>query len=477
LTAPRYFWLWYEDYKKAYADWERSSADPATPSPATPSPALALSYARAKETFFTRARPHELNLTERTVQDLVHPVRPHPGPRQHPHPHAFAAVKYEIDGYLNEALRRCVGRPLHSHLSHPTHSFTANFSGNAGRTRGLLAVFLGALITASGTLPIVYSARGRPLTRLAAIPVLWFGLFALLAGLQGVCVMIFLFGDVRQLHTYELAKPRISRPLDPRPRPRPHPHQQPQPGPGGGRDPPGEDKLRLGGGRNVRAIDMHDDIDDDEGRNGNGIVRNKPSALVLHIKKLPSDSDSDERTHAHTHTPTRARMSVDITHRREGSEVIEITLQQTVQGDVDGIETPPPLPSDRTLVVESKCVAPDPTAVEYDGKRHQQQQENEDEDEAYRFDFDALPLPAGMTLPPWSQQTLRSGSAARSQERQWQWQWQQRQPRGAERTVFAPLTRVLNPLVTRTQWVIVVRSALLGLILACAIGGASMAIG
>jgi hypothetical protein len=112
LPPSRYFWLWFEDYKKAYSRWQRSDPDQATPSPA-----LALSYSRAKETFFTHARPYELNLSEKTVQDLINPLRPHKAPRQHPHPDAFVGVKYEVDGYLHEALRRSVTCSLFLHIS------------------------------------------------------------------------------------------------------------------------------------------------------------------------------------------------------------------------------------------------------------------------------------------------------------------------------------------------------------------------
>lgn len=71
-----------------------------------PSPKLALSYTRAKQTFLTPGSPHELNLPEVTRQALLFPQRPHPGPKAHPAPPSFAAVKFEVDRYLNESLTR-----------------------------------------------------------------------------------------------------------------------------------------------------------------------------------------------------------------------------------------------------------------------------------------------------------------------------------------------------------------------------------
>ncbi|KAG8802195.1 hypothetical protein FRC16_010177 [Serendipita sp. 398] len=51
------------------------------------------------------------------------------------------------------------------------------------------------------------------LERLSSIPPLWLGFATLIAGLHGVCVVIFLFGDARQLYPYELKRPSISSPI------------------------------------------------------------------------------------------------------------------------------------------------------------------------------------------------------------------------------------------------------------------------
>ena len=236
-------------------------------------------------------------------------------------------------------------------------------------------------------------------------------------------------------------------------------------------------------------IDMHEgkiDIDDD----GNSIVLKTGVFAVTDsgtsLDKLqvghepapppPPHAIAIANTNTNTNGHARSRVSVDITqHRREGSGDMgmgEIVLARTVEEDMYAIDVVPL--SDTTIVDsdESKyyaaaAAAAVSTTADYFGRQHLfgagagfGAGVSVGADEPYRFDFDALPLPAGMTLPPW-QQTLRSGQPKKA---------------GTERKIFAPLTKVLSPLITRTQWIIIVRSALIGLILACAVGGASMAI-
>lgn len=121
-----YFYFWLEQYEAQWTIWAAQSGavnatEPATPTTATtaglleehvpdtnPSSKLAMSYARAKETFFTPGSPWELNLPQKTLQQLLHPKKPHLGPRVHPHPSAFASVRFEIETYLSDSLSRYV---------------------------------------------------------------------------------------------------------------------------------------------------------------------------------------------------------------------------------------------------------------------------------------------------------------------------------------------------------------------------------
>jgi len=358
---------------------------------------------------------------------------------------------------------------------------------------------MGTIFIACGCLLIVFSVLSahtdaHPGThvpyvsrtgRLACIPVLWMGFFTLLAGLQGVCIVIFLFGDVRQLHAYELAKPRISPPLNPRPHSHPHPQAV---------------RLSVGGRGLGKGSEIDMDMDDDD---GNSIVL-KPGTLdgpesVVSLDKLQGGAPApappphaNPGAIANTNVHMRGRVSIDITQGSEG--VVDITLMRTVE-DVYGIDAAPL--SDAPFTVEGKHYAA-AAAVHtttganyyYGQRRHNTEQHKpgaRTDVEPYRFDFDALPLPPGMTLPPWSQ-TLRTGQPSKGAMGMGTMGTMgiagQRRGGGAgggagglaERRLFAPLTKVISPLVTRTQWIIVIRSALIGLVLACAVGAASMAI-
>jgi len=196
----------------------------------------------------------------------------------------------------------------------------------------------------------------------------------------------------------------------------------------------------------------------------------------------PSHANSNSNSNSNRKDHERPRVSVDITqHWREGSGELARTLEEDMYG-TDAV----PL-SDATIAVKSEYyaaaadAAADTAAADYSSGRRQQHLPGAEigadaEIEPYRFDFDALPLPAGMTLPPWQQQQ----TPGQSQSMKAGWRRRGAAASGAqglaERKIFSPLTRVLSPLVTRAQWIIIVRSALIGLVLACAVGGASMAI-
>jgi hypothetical protein len=119
-----YFYTWLEQYQVQWNHWLAKQQSNATATatedgvvaktPSTnPSPKLAMSYARAKETFFTHGSPWELNLPQKTLQLLLHPKESHPGPKAHPHPCAFAEVRFEVENYLTDSLTRYVPVPFH----------------------------------------------------------------------------------------------------------------------------------------------------------------------------------------------------------------------------------------------------------------------------------------------------------------------------------------------------------------------------
>ncbi|KAI6121030.1 hypothetical protein EV401DRAFT_1379172 [Pisolithus croceorrhizus] len=254
-----YFLLWLREYTIRYQAWaQRAKATfandtlrvgnvPSSPrrllrNPPPPDPSLTLFYSRAKQTFFTPFADYELNIPSdilgpfhSSASQSRPPGSPAPWHSQsaHPDPAVFTEVAIEARFMLNESLQR----------------FVHAASTNVGSRRAACGIAGGTFFTlVTGVLPLVMTT-GRwnagphsRFIRLAALPGLWFGLTILIASLQGICLMIYVFGDLRQLRRFELARPMISRPLPtsisepflqvPRPPPlhTPIPSAQPQSG-------------------------------------------------------------------------------------------------------------------------------------------------------------------------------------------------------------------------------------------------------
>lgn len=225
-----YFILWLKEYTIRYQAWaQRAKAAftndtlrvgnvPSSPrrllrNPPLPDPSLTLFYSRAKQTFFTPFADYELNIPSdilgpfhSSASQSRPPGSPAPWHSQsaHPDPAVFTEVAIEARFMLNESLQR----------------FVQAASTNVGSRRAACGISGGCFFTTvTGVLPLVMTTgrwnagpHGR-LIRLAAAPGLWFGLTILIASLQGICLMIYVFGDLRQLRKFELARPAISRPL------------------------------------------------------------------------------------------------------------------------------------------------------------------------------------------------------------------------------------------------------------------------
>lgn len=89
---------------------------------------------------------------------------------------------------------------------------TAAYS-NVGTNRALCGIVVGSFFIILGTVgPLVSSiiAGHSRWLRLTAFPGLWFGLTVLMASLHGICLSVYLFGDVRQLHKFEMDRPPIA---------------------------------------------------------------------------------------------------------------------------------------------------------------------------------------------------------------------------------------------------------------------------
>ncbi|KAL1744504.1 hypothetical protein HDZ31DRAFT_38502 [Schizophyllum fasciatum] len=151
-------------------------------------------YLRAKQTFLTPDADFELNVPS----DLLAPFHA-PTSSPYPDPASFAPLAIQARDMLQESLNRFV---------------EAQFT-NVGNQRAYCGIVAGAFFSLiGGVFPLlfnlfVHSARWL---RLTAIPGMWLGLVVFLSAMNGVCVGVYIFGDLRQLHKFELARPPISRP-------------------------------------------------------------------------------------------------------------------------------------------------------------------------------------------------------------------------------------------------------------------------
>lgn len=184
-------------------------------SPATSrtfSPLLAISYARATVTFLSPQSNLAININSSAIATVLSsntpgPVSGHnPGvlktiPGQaYPPPENFAGARHEVEHMLRASLTTFVSTCA---------------QGNAGLAHLLCGMTIAATSTLCGLIPILFqifrpgSAVPRSI-RLAAIPCIWIGLYAFLCALNGVCVIVWMFGEGRQLKDFELARPKIS---------------------------------------------------------------------------------------------------------------------------------------------------------------------------------------------------------------------------------------------------------------------------
>ncbi|KAJ1304898.1 hypothetical protein OPQ81_006032 [Rhizoctonia solani] len=181
-----YFILWLREYTKRHRPWFATAT--------VASRSLALSFTRAKSTFFSHSSPHELNLASILISNFLITAEGQP----HPHPSVFAQIQRDVEHMLQESLLR----------------FVAARTKNAGKQRVWCALIGGIGTGLIALAPILVSILGdKPrILRLAALPILWLGATIFLSSIHGICFIIYLLGDARQLYPFELARPPISSP-------------------------------------------------------------------------------------------------------------------------------------------------------------------------------------------------------------------------------------------------------------------------
>ncbi|KAI0313054.1 hypothetical protein OF83DRAFT_1176054 [Amylostereum chailletii] len=202
-----YFMLWLKEYAVRYNQWVAQNRPPKPDAQyssrdeyrfstqALPSNALAHFYLRAKQTFFTPGGDYELNIPS----DILTPFHTGHFVSPHPDPLVFSDLAWQVHHMLKESLDR----------------FVLAAYNNVGTNRALCGTVGGTVIALAGSVPpiVVNFMHGHSRwLRLLALPGLWLGLTIVLASLHGVCMMVYIFGDLRQLRKFELARPSISAP-------------------------------------------------------------------------------------------------------------------------------------------------------------------------------------------------------------------------------------------------------------------------
>lgn len=151
-------------------------------------------YARAKQTFFMPNSAYELNLPSK----FLAPFHASDG-SLHPDPLIFTDIALETQKMLQQSLKVFVQAQL-------------NNVGNRRVICGIIAGIFGILVLAVVPLSLLGGLHQDRWLRLVAFPGTFAGLVVIVAALQGVCMGIYLVGDLRQLHKFELDRPPISKP-------------------------------------------------------------------------------------------------------------------------------------------------------------------------------------------------------------------------------------------------------------------------
>ncbi|KAB5595741.1 hypothetical protein CTheo_754 [Ceratobasidium theobromae] len=397
-----YFIKWLRDYTKAYSAWAQTGTQH--------SAQLALSWSRAKQTFLVDGAHFKLNLSNSSLEGLVSsdassPISPVPSSQSskdrplrpsYPAPPALSKIRGEVEDMLRESLNR----------------FVCNSCGNSGRARGLFGISLGVITLLVGLAPVfvsVFQGRGGRAVRIAAIPVFWLGAWVTIMSLHGVCILIFLFGDARQLYPYELARPKITSPIC---------------------------KPQL-----VTISPPEIKTPDDPEKSGPA----DPSQLYVDLEKGNMGSCSS--------TSSIAKQS----RQPSGSSVGHA---HHVRGDSNEMTV---MPSPQTVVSS-------PTSVhnliqQPHGSSRDISLGSSGSSQPWSIDFDAFPVAAphpGANPDQWDA-SLPGQQVKKIKEL-----------KGSP--TFGPLTKVLSPVVTRAQWEVFVRSALMAVVVALILGAICLVI-
>ncbi|KAG8904398.1 hypothetical protein FRB99_001820 [Tulasnella sp. 403] len=369
-----YFICWFREYNAKYRQWQ--SANEALPEDkrATFPPELTISFARARGTFFDPSSHLELNLPAELVENLVAQTKQF----SNPDPSSLIPIQKYVEDMLRESLMK----------------FVVGACTNSGRLRGFFAIIVGTLAILAGLIPVFLSIfRGDSrFVRLAALPAFWFGALTAIAGFHGVCVVIFLFGDARQLYPYELARPQLQAVPQLAPLSLPLPVQMASK----------EDASSYVGGTT------------EEG----GITRSKLSPTPEFTDKV---------------VPLSPISNNGFNNYGAGKPSMD-----------DSDSSSDYLPGTAGFIPSYTPSITNSSAKGAGGSLPAGQ--------PFKFDFDSLPP------PPSPRRSTEDG------------------PNFLKRPMFVGLTKVFSPVVSRAQWEVIIRSAMLGVLVALLFGGICFAL-
>lgn len=418
-----YFILWLKEYSAKHRLWFARNA----PS----DPKLAMSFTRAKSTFFSRQSSHELNLASAQITSFLSSTHGQP----HPPPAVFDPIKNDIEASLRESLKKFLGSRIL----------------NADSKRAICVLVSGVvtILTALGLILLSVLSGERRRKRIPNLSFLWLGMTIFLCSWNGVCLVIYLCGGGRQLRPFELARPSISAPLQVQ-------------------NPERRISIKLEANANPYAASAHSLAESDMKDHDGYMIEGKDSIPMSPTK--PTATLSPRSPHRPTPLTLIPHKSDSLGYREPASPqkvyVYDASTDAFNPREIGGpyssdLEAGHYPSSPTSTIFETAGFIPawDPqnkdgasfiTMADSATLAESVQSPRSDTASTFSFDFDALP----------SKHTLTKVKAKRSKMRE----------------IFSPLTRVHSPVVSRAQWHIVVRSASWAMLFALAVTGACLAI-
>ncbi|KAG8732550.1 hypothetical protein FRC11_012652 [Ceratobasidium sp. 423] len=415
-----YFLLWLQEYSSKHRSWFARNA--------ASDPKLAMSFTRAKATFFSRQSSHELNLAAVQINNFFANTNGQP----HPSPDIFDPIKADVEASLRESLKK----------------FLRIRICNADSKRATCVWISGVvtILTAVSLILLSVFSGERRRKRIPNLSFLWLGMTIFLCSWNGLCLVIYLCGGGRQLRPFELARPSISAPLQV--------HN-------------GERRISVKLEANPYAASAHS-LAESETKD-DYTIEGKDAILMSPTKPVPATLSRDSRRPAPLNLS--ALKKEDSMNREPTSPqkvyVYDASTQAFNEREVGGglyMDLESGYPSSPTSTLFETA----PFIPIWDGYNKESSgasfitmadtatladtvmSPGADTASTFSFDFDALPSKHGQTRV----------QAKRSKMRE----------------IFSPLTKIHSPVVSRAQWHIVMRSASWAMLFALVVTGAALAI-